>query len=130
MIAKVKYVGKYNAAKKSIFLAGSLKKIGYKKLDVDTILFLANNQTAIKFVNNPVNHLQVKHINIQYYKMRELILNMVPKFDYIKTSKIVADRLIKTLTLIKYEYFVTLLGLAEKNKNAELASLLPPLSMT
>lgn len=34
---------------------------------------------------------------------------------YIKTSKIVADRLIKPLTLVKYEYFITMLEPAEKS---------------
>ena len=42
-IAKAKYVGEYNAAKELVFLANSLKKIGYKRSNVDTILLFANN---------------------------------------------------------------------------------------
>ena len=129
MTAKAEYVSEYNAAKKSVFLAGSLKEIGYKESDVDTVLLFANKQTAIKLANNPVNHPRAKHIDIQYHKMRELISYAVLKLDYIETSKMVADRLTKPLSLVKYEYFVTMLRLAEKTKDAKCASL-PPLPPT
>lgn len=38
------------------------------------------------------------------------------KLDYIGTSKMVADGLTKPLTLVKHDYFVTMLGLAEKSE--------------
>lgn len=56
MTAKVEYVGECNATKKLVFLAGSLKKIGYERLNVKIVLFFANNQAAIKLTNNPVNY--------------------------------------------------------------------------
>ena len=61
--------------------------------------------------------------------MRELILDTVLELDYIETLKMVADGLTKPLTLVKYEYFVTMLGLAEKSGDIKLASL-PPLPLT
>lgn len=45
-----------------------------------------------------------------------MILNKLLKFDYIKTLKTVFNKLIKPLTLVKHKYFITILGLAEKNK--------------
>ena len=45
--AEAEYVGECNAAKESVFLAGSLKGIGYKGSDVNTELRLADNQAAI-----------------------------------------------------------------------------------
>ena len=65
---EAEYVGECNAAKESVFLAGSLKGIGYEGSDVDTVLFLADNQAAIKLAINPVNHTRAKHIDIQYHK--------------------------------------------------------------
>ena len=95
---------------------------GYFKpvtLDIQFILFINEIFTlllTIKLVNNPVNHPRAKHIDIQYHKVRELILDAVLKLHYIETSKMVADVLTKPLTLIKYEYFITMLGLEEKSK--------------
>ena len=99
-----------------MFLAGSLKGIGYEGSDVNTVLLLADNQAAIKLANNPINHPRAKHIDIQYHKVRELISDVVPELDYIETSKMVADGLTKPLTLVKHEYFITMLGLAEKSE--------------
>ncbi len=92
-----------------------MKRIGYERLDVETVLLLADNQAAIKLANNPVNHNRAKHLDIQYHKVRELISDAVLELDYIETSKMVADGLTKPLTLVKNEYFITMLGLAEKN---------------
>lgn len=124
--AEAEYVGECNAAKESVFLAGSLKEVGYEGSDVDTVLLLADNQAAIKLANNPVNHPRAKHIDIQYHKVRELISDAVLELDYIETSKMVADGLTKPLNLVKHEYFVTMLGLAEKSGDAESASPPPP----
>ncbi len=70
---EVEYLGECNAAKESVCLAGSLKKIGYKGSDVDNVLFFADNQAAIKLAINPVKHFRARHIDIQYHKVCELI---------------------------------------------------------
>ena len=43
--------------------------------------------------------------------MRELIIDDVLELDYIPNDEMVADGLTKSLTLTKYEYFITILGL-------------------
>lgn len=62
--------------------------------------------------------------------MRELISDIVLELDYIKTLKLVVDRLTKPLTLVKLEYFVTILRLAKKIGDIKLASPPPPLPTT
>ena len=109
-------MGECNAGKESVFLAGSLKGIGYEGSDVDTVLLLADNQAAIKLAINPVNHPRAKHIDIQYHKVRELISDDVLELDYIPTEEMVADGLTKPLTLTKHEYFITMLGLGNKGQ--------------
>lgn len=90
--------------------------IGYEGSDVETVVLLADNQAAIKLANNTVNHPRAKHIDIQFHKVRELILDAVLELDYTKTSKMVADGLTKPLKLVKHEYFITMLGLAERSE--------------
>ena len=72
-----------------------------------------------------------KNIDIRYHKVRELISDAVLELDYIETSKMVADGLNKPLALVKHEYFITMLGLAEKSEElgqigAKPAPLPPP----
>ncbi len=114
--AEAKYVGKCNAGKESVFLAGSLKEIRYEGSDVDTLLLLADNQTAIKLAINPMNQPCAKHIDIQYHKVRELISHDVLELDYIPTEEMVADGLTRPLTLTKHEYFITMLELGHKRQ--------------
>ncbi len=99
---------KCNKEKESVFLAGSLKGIGYKGSVIDILLLVVDNQADIKLAINPVNHFRAKHIDIQYNKVLEL--------DYIMTEEIVADGLTKPLSLKKYEYFITMLGLGNKKQ--------------
>ena len=83
-------------------MAGNLKKIGYKRLNINIILLFADNLATIKFANNLDNYPQVKHIDIQYHKKYKQISDVILKHDYIKTSKMVVDGLTKLLTFIKY----------------------------
>ncbi len=105
-----------NARKESVFLAGSLKGIGYKGSDVDNLLLLAGNQAAIKLAINPVNHPRAKNIDIQYHKVHDLISDDVLELDYIPTEEMVVDGLTKPLILTKHEYFITMLGLENKRQ--------------
>ncbi len=109
-------MGECNAGKESVFLAGSLKRIGYEGSDADNLLPFADNQAAIKLAINPVSHPRAKHIDIQYHKVRELISDDVLELDYIPTEEMVADGLTKPLTLTKHEYFITMLGLGNKGQ--------------
>ncbi len=109
-------MGECNAGKELLFLAGSLKGIGYEGSDVDTLLLFADNQAAIKLAINPVNHPRAKYIDIQYHKVCELISDDVLELDYIPTEEMVADGLTKSLTLTKHEYFITMLRLGNKRQ--------------
>lgn len=62
--------------------------------------------------------------------MHELILDMIFELNYIEKLKIIANRLIKPLTLIKHKYFMTIFRLVEKNRDVKLALLLLLLLIT
>ncbi len=116
LTSEVKYVRECNTAKESVFLANSLKKIGYEKSDGDISLFFADNLAPIKLAINPVNHFYAKHIDIQYHKLRKLISDDAFELDYIPTKKMIVNRLTKFLTFTKYEYFITILELENKRQ--------------
>lgn len=53
---------------------------------IDTLLILGNNIPGMKITNNDKFHMQVKHINIQYHFIKELIEQKKISIDYINTK--------------------------------------------
>jgi hypothetical protein len=62
----------------------------------------------------PEFHAQLKHINIQYYYIRELVENNTVKLEYIQTSEIAADCLTKLLKRVQYQVNLNILGMVEE----------------
>ena len=52
-----------------------------------------------------------KHIDIQYYYIRENVLNDIVSLIYLPTKVQPADGLIKALDTVKFQHFVKSLGL-------------------
>ena len=71
--AEAEYIGQCNAGKEAIYLAGAFSSLEYNDYDVQQVRLMADNQAAIKLINNPVNHGRFKHIDIQYHFVRELV---------------------------------------------------------
>ena len=72
-----------------------------------------DNQTVIKLADNSINHLRAKHIDIQYHKMRELILKSYIDLSYISIENMIADKLIKALSLVFFQNFVNMLSMTK-----------------
>lgn len=88
----------------------SLKKIGYKRSDINNLLFFPNNRVVIKLAINPVNHSCAKYIDFQYRKINELISGYVLELDYIPTENMAANKLTKPLIITKHDHYITMLG--------------------
>ena len=72
-----------------------------------------DNQGVIALVKNPVNHRRIRHINVSYHFVRELIVNETLKYNYISTKKIITDDLTKPLTSEKFAEFIAILRLSD-----------------
>jgi hypothetical protein len=64
--------------------------------DSSTVIY-ANNQSAIKLVNNSIFQKRTKHIVVKYHYTRDLISQRAIKLEYRFTAKMIADDLIKSL---------------------------------
>jgi hypothetical protein len=71
----------------------------------------ADNKSAIAIALNPEYYARTKHIDIQYYYVREKTSDGTISFNYVPTVEIAADGLTKTLERVKFERWVALLGL-------------------
>ena len=74
----------------------------------------------MQLVKNSEFHVWIKHINIKYYWICELIDEDIIKLIYIFTDWMLTDKLIKLLTSVKFDSFLVLLHMnIEENRILE-----------
>jgi hypothetical protein len=64
---------------------------------------------------NPVFHNKLKHIEIQYHYIRDMVQRGAIKLQYVSTNEQVADVLTKPLSHVKFEHFRDELGIVRKD---------------
>jgi hypothetical protein len=58
---------------------------------------LADNQSAIKLLRNPISSLRSKHIDVAHHFARERVMIGDVSFSYVKTEDMLADMMTKSL---------------------------------
>ena len=71
-----------------------------------------DNQGAIKIADNPINHLKIKHIAVQYHAIRDHIGNGEIHLEHLATDWMIADGLTKATNHVSQGWLVEDLGLA------------------
>jgi hypothetical protein len=71
-------------------------------LSIDTITILADNQSAIKLLRNPISSVRSKHIDVMHHFARERVQRNEVAFRYTPTSSMLADMLTKPVTESKH----------------------------
>jgi hypothetical protein len=74
-------------------------------LNMDVTCIFCDNQSCIKLSENIVFHDKLKHIEIKYHYIRDLVQKGAMKLWYIATDEQIADVWTKPLSKIKFEYF-------------------------
>ena len=105
---EAKYVDQRNASKNAYFLSQVLKELDEK---VESMKIRANNQSIIALINNSNNHRRIKYISIQYHYVKELMKIERIKFNYVLTTKMLANDLIKSLRSQLFIKFIRMLEL-------------------
>ena len=59
----------------------------------------------MKLLENPVFHHNLKHIEIKYNYIRDMVQRGALKLHYVATKEQIADVLTKPLARVKFEYF-------------------------
>jgi hypothetical protein len=101
--AEAEYIVACSASCEAIWLRKLLT--GLFDLEMEATTILCDNQSCIKMTENPVFHDRLKHIEIRYHYIREMVQRGALKLQYISTDEQVADVLTKPLSRVKFEHF-------------------------
>lgn len=83
---------------------------------MDPIDIWCDNQSCIKLSENPVFHGKLKHIEVRYHYIQDMVEKGALKLQYLATDKQVADVLTKPLSKVKLEYFREKLGVVPRRR--------------
>ena len=84
-------------------------------LDLDTTVILCDNQSCIKMIENPVFHDRLKHIQIWYFYIQDMMQKGAIKLQYVSIDEQDVDVLMKPLSRLNFEYFQDKLGVVRKD---------------
>ena len=72
-----------------------------------------DSQSAIHLVKNQVYHARMKHIDMRYHFVREIIEEGGVLVQKIKTDDNLTDMLTKVVTMIKFNHCLDLINIAK-----------------
>jgi hypothetical protein len=100
---EAEYIATCSASCEAIWLQKLLTSLF--DLEMEATMILCDNQSCIKMTKNPVFHDKMKHIEIRYHYIRDIVQKGVVKLQYVGIDEHVADVLSKPLSRVKFEYF-------------------------
>jgi hypothetical protein len=106
------YVAVAECVKEVLFIKNLVEELS--QLVVGPITVHCENQSAIRLIQNPENHLKTKHIAVKYHLTRKLQEEGVIDVVYINTKEQTADIFTKPLPRVNFEKMRNQLGVVQK----------------
>ncbi|KAH7556718.1 hypothetical protein BM1_06152 [Bipolaris maydis] len=105
--AEAEFMAYREATKQSIYLNQIIKSIKplFDILSDGTVTIYSDSQSAIQLSKNPTYHARTKHIDIQYYFIREKVEDKQIQIQYQSTNQLLADCLTKATNADKIQDF-------------------------
>jgi hypothetical protein len=106
---EAEFISAVSAGQEIIWMRSFLGELGYS-FDTPSLL-LVDNQSAIQVARNPEHHRRMKHLDLRYFWLRDMINSGVIAVRYIPTADMAADLLTKALARVKVAAALRQLGL-------------------
>ena len=90
--SEAEYMALCEAAKEAVWLKRMLKEMGFPQ---GAVTIYEDNEGAIAFTKNNVNHKRNKHIDVRYHYTRRLVEDQELAIKYLPTTHMIADLLTK-----------------------------------
>ena len=104
------YMALTQAAKESMWIQYFLGELGRTAKSANIIY--GDNQGSIALAKNPEYHAQTKHIDIQYYFIRECVEEGLINLQYIPTEDMIADGMTKALARDRHHLLISRMGVS------------------
>jgi hypothetical protein len=98
---EAEYVAATSAGAESIWMEQLLDELGYLMTNAPTLHM--DNQSALSVAKNPEHHGRMKHLDLQFFWLREAIDAGQLQVQYLPTSDMPADILTKALPQVQVE---------------------------
>lgn len=108
---EAEYIALATAACEAIWLRGLLKELGHEQLKPTRIY--EDNQGCISVAQDPKEHKRMKHIDIKYNFLRDIIAKQFIELEYIPSANQLADIMTKALPIQTFQRIREAIGLAD-----------------
>ena len=98
---EAEYMAAASAVKEALWLRKLLRDL---EIEAETVTIMADNQSAIKLLKNPISSLRSKHIDVIHHFARERVMRGEVEFQYISTVEMIADVMTKALPTTKHVF--------------------------
>ena len=109
--AEAKYVAACSASSEAVWHGKLLSDLF--DLQLETTCIFCVNQSCVKLSKNPFFHDKLKHIEIKYHYIRDMVQRGAVKLQCVAINEQIADVLTKPLSRVKFEYFREKLGVLQ-----------------
>lgn len=110
---EAEYIAGCSASCKVVWLRKLL--LGLFDVELEASGIFCDNQSCIKYYENPVYHEKTKHIENRFHYIWDMVQKGAVKLQYVATEEQVADVLTKPLSCLKFGYFRDKLGVVRKD---------------
>jgi hypothetical protein len=99
-------------AKKVIWIREFLRELEFRSRDDQLVLIFADNKSAIDFIINSLYHKRTQHIEMRWHWIRKMMNRKKITLRYLFISEMIADGLIKSLSVFAFSKFRIMLNLS------------------
>ena len=112
-IIEAEFVGESHCGTMIEWLRGLLQELQIEGIIPDRLTpIYADNQAVIGMAERLKFSKKTKHITIRYYYVRELVDRDIIQMEYVSTTEMIADALIKPVGRVKFDAFIKGMGMA------------------
>lgn len=98
---EAEYMAAASATKEALWLRKLLFDL---RVNTGPLEIFSDNQGALKLLRNPISSLRTKHIDVAHHFARERIMRGEVSFNFVATTKMIADAFTKALPFAKFAF--------------------------
>ena len=107
---EAEYIAAVGAGQEILWLQNLFSELGYNTTKKASTLYI-DNQSAVSVAKNPEHHGRIKHLDLRFYWLRDIVESGQISVVHCPTAKMPADVLTKSLTRVKVGLCRDMLGL-------------------